>query len=137
MSLEEIALALFAVCNSVRVVAYVPQILKAATDKNGASSISCTTWALFLIAHVSTVAYALINRSDWGLAACFAVNAACCVAILVVAHWKRRNHARRLVCRPIHKMPEGEVSLPSRMAGGRSIGTNLRLTIRLPIVSTW
>jgi len=34
-------------------------------------------------------------------------------------------------------MPEGEVSLPSRMAGGRSIGTNLRLTIRLPIVSTW
>jgi uncharacterized protein with PQ loop repeat len=63
--MEEITLALFAACNSVRAVAYVPQILKAAADKNGASSISCTTWTLFLIAHISTVAYALINRSDW------------------------------------------------------------------------
>ena len=38
MSLEEITLALFAACNSIRVVAYVPQIFKAANDKNGASS---------------------------------------------------------------------------------------------------
>jgi hypothetical protein len=96
MAVEEITLALFAACNSARVVAYVPQILKAANDKNGASSISFMTWFLFLLAHLSTVAYALINRSDWGLASCFAVNAACCAAILVVAHWKRRNHARRL-----------------------------------------
>jgi hypothetical protein len=41
MSLEEITLALFAACNSIRVVAYVPQIFKMANDKNGASSISC------------------------------------------------------------------------------------------------
>jgi uncharacterized protein with PQ loop repeat len=95
MPVEEITLALFAACNSVRVVAYIPQILKAAADKNGASSVSCTTWTLFLIAHVSTVAYALINRSDWGLAACFAGNAICCAVILAVAYWKRRDHARR------------------------------------------
>jgi MFS family permease len=87
---------LFAACNSVRVVAYLPQILKAAADKNGASAISYTTWSMFLAAHLSTVAYALINRSDWGLAACFAVNAVCCVAILGVAYWKRRSHAKRL-----------------------------------------
>ena len=43
MPLEEITLALFAACNTVRVVDYIPQILKAATDKNGASSISFTT----------------------------------------------------------------------------------------------
>jgi hypothetical protein len=47
MPLQEITLALFAACNSIRVVAYVPQILKAATDKNGASSISLMTWGLF------------------------------------------------------------------------------------------
>jgi hypothetical protein len=35
MPLEEITLALFAACNSFRVVAYVPQILKAVNDKNG------------------------------------------------------------------------------------------------------
>src|SRR5262245_16837032 len=97
MTVEEITLALFAACNSARVVAYVPQILKAATDKNGASSISCTTWILFLIAHVSTVAYALVNRADWGLAACFAGNAVCCVAILAVAYRKRRDYGRRAV----------------------------------------
>lgn len=98
MSLEEITLALFAACNSFRVVAYVPQILKAANDKNGASSISFMTWFLFLLAHLSTVAYALINRSDWGLAACFAVNAVCCLAILAIAYWKRRSHAKRFCC---------------------------------------
>jgi uncharacterized protein with PQ loop repeat len=96
MPLEEITLALFTACNSIRVVAYLPQIHKAATDRNGASSISFMTWMLFLIAHLSTVAYALINRSDWGLAACFAGNSICCVAILAVAYWKRREHARRL-----------------------------------------
>jgi uncharacterized protein with PQ loop repeat len=95
MAVEEITLALFTACNSLRMIAYVPQILKAAADKNGASSISCTTWTLFLIAHVSTVAYALINRSDWGLATCFAGNAVCCLAILTVAYWKRRDYGRR------------------------------------------
>jgi PQ loop repeat len=99
MSLEEIALTLFAACNSFRVVAYVPQILKAANDRNGASSISFMTWFLFLLAHLSTVAYALINRSDWGLATCFAINAICCVAILVIAYWKRRSHAKQLDCK--------------------------------------
>ena len=84
MPLEEITLALFTACNSVRVVAYLPQIHKAAKDRNGASSVSCTTWLLFLLGHLSTVAYALVNRSDWGLAACFSINAICCVAILVV-----------------------------------------------------
>jgi len=98
MPLEEITLALFAACNSIRVVAYFPQIHRAATDENGASSISFMTWILFLLANLSTVAYALINRSDWGLAACFSVNAVCCLAILAVAYWKRRRHAKRLSC---------------------------------------
>jgi hypothetical protein len=92
MQLEEITLAMFAACNAVRLVAYVPQIRKAAKDLNGASSVSCTTWSLFLLANLSTVAYALVNRSDWGLAACFASNAVCCIAILVVVNWKRRNY---------------------------------------------
>lgn len=46
-------------------------------------------------ANLSTVAYALVNRADLGLAACFTGNAICCVAILAVAYWKRRDHARR------------------------------------------
>ena len=96
MPLEDLTLMLFGACNGLRILAYIPQIRKAAMDKNGASAISYTTWALFLIAHVSTVAYALINRSDWGLAVCFAGNALCCAAILVVAFVNRRRHARRI-----------------------------------------
>ena len=95
MPLTEITLVLFAVCNSVRVVAYVPQIIKAATDNSGATSISSMTWSLFLLGHLSTVAYALINRSDWGLATCFAVNALCCAIIVGIVYRKRRSHRRR------------------------------------------
>ena len=94
MALEDLTMALFAACNFVRVFAYVPQIYRAAADKNGASAISYTTWGLFLIAHLSTVAYALVNRSDWWLAACFTCNALCCIAILAVAYRNRLSHAR-------------------------------------------
>ena len=92
MQLEDITFAMFAACNAIRLVAYLPQIHKAAKDLNGASSVSCTTWTLFLLGHLSTVAYALVNRSDWVLAACFASNAVCCIAILAVVNWKRRNY---------------------------------------------
>jgi uncharacterized protein with PQ loop repeat len=102
MSLEEVTLTAFAACNALRIFAYIPQIRKAATDRNGASAISYTTWLLFLIAHLSTAAYAIVNRSDWGLAACFVANAVCCLAIVAVAYCKRRRHARRPHCgRPI------------------------------------
>lgn len=94
MRLEDITLALFAACNFIRLFAYLPQIYRAATDKNGASAISYTTWGLFLIANLSTIAYALVNRSDWLLAACFAGNSVCCMAILAVAYSKSRSHAR-------------------------------------------
>ncbi len=106
MTLEEITLSLFAACNGVRIIAYVPQVLKAASDKNGATSISLTTWLLFLIANLSTVAYAVINCSDWGLAAFFAGNAVCCVAILGITGWKRRSHA-------LHERPCGAVFPPA------------------------
>jgi uncharacterized protein with PQ loop repeat len=96
VSAEEIVLTLFTVCNGIRIVAYLPQIHKAATDQNGASSVSCTTWTMFLVAHLSTAAYALVNRSDWALAGFFSSNAICCAAILVVVGWKRRDHNSRL-----------------------------------------
>jgi hypothetical protein len=95
MRLEEMTLALFATTNSLRILAYLPQMRKAATDENGASAISYTTWSLFLLAHLSTVAYALVNRADWWLALCFAGNALCCVAILTMTYLNRRGHAKR------------------------------------------
>jgi len=96
ISLDQITMAAFATCNSMRMFTYIPQIRKAATDRNGATAISYTTWGLFLVANLSTVAYALINRSDWHLAACFTCNAICCVVIPVVACFRRRSYRRGL-----------------------------------------
>jgi hypothetical protein len=100
MRLEELTLALFATTNSLRILAYIPQMRKAATDQNGASAISYTTWFLFLLAHLSTVAYALVNRADAWLALCFAGNALCCVAILTTTYLNRRGHAKRMQAKP-------------------------------------
>jgi hypothetical protein len=99
LSLDSITLAAFSAANGMRLVAYIPQIRKAARDLNGASAISYTTWSLFLMANISTVAYAIVNRGDVGLALCFAGNAVCCLAILGVAFWKRRGYVRRLAGR--------------------------------------
>jgi hypothetical protein len=43
MTIEDITLTAFTLCNSFRVLAYVPQIIKAATDRSGAQAISCAT----------------------------------------------------------------------------------------------
>ena len=49
---------------------------------------------VFLIAHLSTIAYALVNQADAALALCFAGNALCCLAILVVAMRSKLRHLR-------------------------------------------
>lgn len=116
MPLEEITFALFAACNSLRVLAYLPQIHKAAVDQNGASAISRTTWSLFLLAHASTIAYALVNRSDLWLALCFAGNALCCAVILAIVWWKGRDRASP--ARGRHSIPYIE-SLELRPRGAR------------------
>lgn len=94
MQLADITLLIFTIGNSIRVAAYLPQIWKAATDKNGAQAISFATWSLFLMSHLTTVAYALVNRSDWTMAAIFLTNAVGCSAILGFAVWRRATFRR-------------------------------------------
>ena len=96
MTIADITLAAFTVCNSVRVIAYVPQIAKAATDGDGAKAISFTTWVLFLISNASAMAYALVNQADWMMASMFLANAVGCSAIILVGAWKRSQHRCRL-----------------------------------------
>lgn len=95
MTSADITLAVFTLCNSLRVLAYLPQIAKAATDRNGVEAVSFATWGLFLFSNVSAIAYALVNKGDWVLAAMFLGNAVGCAAILLVGAWKRARHRRR------------------------------------------
>ena len=95
MTVEDITLAAFTLCNSLRVVAYLPQIHRAAMDRSGAEAISFGTWGLFFISHASATAYALVNKEDWTMASLFLGNAIGCGAILVIAAWKRSRHQRQ------------------------------------------
>ncbi len=82
----------FSLANSIRVLAYVPQILKASRDENGATAISFVTWGLFLLSHMTTVAYALVQLADVVMALIFLGNALACLTILVIAVTKRKRH---------------------------------------------
>ena len=92
MTIADITLAAFTLSNSFRVLAYLPQIAKAARDRGGADAISFGTWGLFLVSHASAMAYALVNKQDWTMASMFLLNAGGCVTILSIAAWKRSRH---------------------------------------------
>jgi uncharacterized protein with PQ loop repeat len=97
MTIADITLAVFTLANSLRVFAYVPQIVTAIRDRGGAEAISFGTWALFLLSHASAMAYALVNKGDWTMASMFLFNATGCVAILLIAAWKRARHRGRQI----------------------------------------
>jgi hypothetical protein len=100
VTIADITLASFTLCNSLRVVAYVPQIAAAFSDRGGAQAISFGTWGLFLISHASAMAYALVNKEDWTMASMFLLNAMGCCAILLIAAWRRSQH-RELAMKPV------------------------------------
>ncbi|WP_293809271.1 hypothetical protein [uncultured Bosea sp.] len=95
MTAAELAATAFALCNAVRALAYLPQILRIIQDPDGARAISCATWSLFAISHLTTVAYALLAAHDWTMAAVFGVNALACATIIGLTLYKRRREQRR------------------------------------------
>ena len=95
-ALQSVILGMFAAINSIRIVAYVPQIVKAARDGNGASAISYTTWSLFLISHITTILYAVVCLADLVMAAIFLGNALACLAIILIASRNRRRFNLRI-----------------------------------------
>jgi hypothetical protein len=105
MTVAEITFAAFTFCNSVRVVAYVPQIAKAAADQGGAQAISFTTWGLFLVSNATAVAYALVNKADWIMATVFLANGIGCTAIILIAAWKRSRHRRGQISTGASELP--------------------------------
>ena len=96
MTLADITLVAFTACNSLRVLAYLPQIWKASTDRDGAKAISFSTWSLFLVSHLTTAAYATVNKGDASLAYMFLINAIGCASILAGAALRRRYHHRNI-----------------------------------------
>jgi hypothetical protein len=108
MTVEEVTLALFTVCNSVRIFGYLPQLVCSSRDVSGGSSTSVTTWAVFFAANASTAAYALVHTRDPLMALMFSLNALCCVLITIVTLCKRRlrvGSSDRMAGRTQHRTP--------------------------------
>jgi uncharacterized protein with PQ loop repeat len=91
----DVAIALFAICNSARVLAYIPQIVRVACDKDNAAAISYATWLMFAVANVSTVFYAIVVVNDMKMALVFSANTLCCLLIVALTLYKRAYAGRR------------------------------------------
>ena len=85
--------AAFTLVNSLRILAYIPQILKAARDENGATAVSCLTWGLFLLSHLTTVAYSVVCLGDLVMAVIFFGNALACFGATQFAGLYDQRHA--------------------------------------------
>jgi hypothetical protein len=95
MSAAEIAALLFTGVNCVRVLAYVPQVVRIARDRGGAEAISLCAWGLFALSHLSTIVYALFALGDARMAAIFAANLAACGLVIAFTAWKRAAQGGR------------------------------------------
>lgn len=87
----ELSLAAFAVCNALRIAAYLPQMLKIVRHPLGAAGFSYTTWALFTAANASTALYAGAALGDTALAWAHGLSAGCCIGLLALAAWRSRR----------------------------------------------
>jgi uncharacterized protein with PQ loop repeat len=81
----------FTAFGTLRIFSYLPQILRIASDKNGASAISYTTWGLWVGSNASTALYAAVNLQDIYLAAVNGMNTVCCAIVICLTFVKRRS----------------------------------------------
>ena len=68
MLMAEATWLAFAAFSGLRTISYVPQIVRIARDRNGASAISYPTWLLWTGANTATALYAATNLNDAWLA---------------------------------------------------------------------
>ena len=87
--------AIYAVCNAVRLLFYVPQVMAVARERSGAYAISIITWTFWSFSHAVTAVYcyavihdALLSFMMWG-------NAFGCIAVVALTMVKRHRYGWR------------------------------------------
>jgi hypothetical protein len=99
MELSYFAFLLFTIFSSLRIFSYLPQILKVASDTNGASAIAYSTWSLWTGANAATAFYAAINLQDVYLTIVSGISAVCCATVIGLTMIKRRVLSQRRATR--------------------------------------
>jgi uncharacterized protein with PQ loop repeat len=94
---HELVICSFAVCNVLRVFAYVPQIICVLRDREGAGAVSMSTWSMLTIANLSTVFYAAVVLHDLSITLVFAANTTCCAAIVAATSFQRWRERTPLI----------------------------------------
>lgn len=87
---------MFAAFSAIRMVSYVPQILRIAQDCGGATAISYSTWSIWLGANTTMALHAAINLHDMWLAVVTASYGVCCAIVIALTAFKRMAHRRRI-----------------------------------------
>ena len=86
--------AIYAVCNVVRLLFYVPQLLAVVRDPLDACAISLSTWTFWTLSHAVTTVYCGMVVCDPLLAAMMLGNTVGSCAIVVLTARKRFAHGR-------------------------------------------
>ena len=84
--------AIYAVCNAVRLLIYVPQIVAIARERSGAYAISMFSWIFWSFSHAITAVYCHIVVNDPLLGSMMWGNAFGCLAVVVLTAAKRRRY---------------------------------------------
>ena len=82
----------YAVCNALRLLSYVPQIVAVARENSGAYAVSITSWLFWFVSHAVTAVYGAAVLNDPLLAGMMWGNAAGCLAIAAITVTKRRRY---------------------------------------------
>src|SRR5262249_60595893 len=85
MTIADITLAAFTLCNSLRFAAYIPKITRAIRDQGGAEAFSFAAWSMFLISHASAMTGTLVDNEQWTIGSMFWGNVIGCSAMLLIA----------------------------------------------------
>lgn len=100
MTTTDVIVIAFSVCNSLRLFAYLPQLVSVLRDGDGARGVSLLTWTLFTVANGSTTAYAFAIVGDMRMTMLFAFNTLFSLAIAFGTFAKRRATRKRSVGAP-------------------------------------
>ena len=87
----QLLIAIYLATNGLRVLSYVPQIVRVYKDKGGAQAISIGTWSFWTFSNLTTASYAFAILQDAFLFIVFAGNTGCCGLLVVMVLAKRRG----------------------------------------------